>query len=114
MKEDTGTNVNWISQQLVNDCNFQLLDAPQNTGFLDFKGDTYTPEKLVRIPWAGKMAKTEHTEFFVAPENSPIDLVIGNVFIKSFGHSHTVFLDEPVGKALIMVQKRVTVGKGEK
>lgn len=111
VNEDTGTNVNWISPKLVQVCGLKVLKAPPNTGFLDFGGEKHQPKELVKIPLAGKMSKTAHTEFFVAPVNSPINLIVGNRFIQTFGHPHNVFLDKPVGpgSALIMFQQRVTV-----
>lgn len=113
MNEDTGTDVNWVSPKLVQACNLEVLKAPSNIGFLDFHGKEHRPVGLVKIPWAGKTTRTRQDEFFLAPDGFPADLIVGNKFIKTVGHSHTVFMDEPPpGKALIMMQKRITVGKG--
>ena len=111
VREDTGTNVNWVSPQLVKDCNFPLLDGPDKRYFLDFKGDQYEAKQRVKIPFIGKKKKAEQTEFFIAPNSFPIDgLLVGNGFISSFGHPHNVFLDER-DKVLVMVQKKTTVGE---
>jgi len=106
VNEDTGTDVSWISPKLVRQCGLQILPAPSQF-FLDFDGKTHQPTGLVNIPITGKLNKSAHVEFYVAPENAPIGLIVGNRFIQTFGHSHTVFEDEP-GSALIMLQQRVT------
>jgi hypothetical protein len=114
--EDSGTKVNWIPPKLADAYGLEIYDAPPSIGFLDFQGNSHVPTGYVKIPLTGNMPKAVRTEFFLAPENAPIGgLVIGNRFISTVGHPHTVFMDEPVGggNALIMVQNRVTVGKGE-
>lgn len=58
------------------------------------------------------MQKTKSTEFYVADENAPFDLLVGSRFIRNVGHAHAVFLDEPLLQetALVMFQKKLTVG----
>jgi hypothetical protein len=111
VNEDTGTDVSWISPNLVRQCDLQILPAPSEF-FQDFGGKMHQPIGLVKIPITGKLNKSAYVEFYVAPENSPIGLIVGNRFIQTIGHSHTVFEEEP-GSALIMVQQRVTVGEEE-
>ena len=112
VREDTGTDVNWVSPQLVRDCNFPVFEVKDKNQFWGFNGEQFCPRQRVKISFTGKLEKTEQTEFFVAPMSFPVEgLLVGNGFINSIGHSHNVFLEEP-DKTLIMVQKKPTVGKG--
>ncbi|KAI9656057.1 MAG: hypothetical protein M1821_005118 [Bathelium mastoideum] len=111
--EDTGTDVNWVSPEIVRQCNFPVLEAADKRHFLDFKGDQYEARQRVKIALVGKTRKTEQTEFFVAPASFPVKgMLVGNQFINSSGHPHNVFLDEP-GKVLVMLQKRTTKAEDE-
>ncbi|KAF2195700.1 hypothetical protein K469DRAFT_699290 [Zopfia rhizophila CBS 207.26] len=110
--EDTATQVNWISPKAVEAYNLEAHDAIRTAGFADFTGEMYVPKKKVKITWTGKPDKSVESEFFVGPENSPFELLVGSRFIQEIGHAHKVFLDEPAGQkgtALIMTQKRLNV-----
>ncbi|KAI9684541.1 MAG: hypothetical protein M1822_005629 [Bathelium mastoideum] len=105
---DTGTDVNWVSHEVVSQCNFLVLEPLDKRCFLDFKGNPYESRQRVKITLVGKTRKTEQTEFFVAPASFPLKgVLVGNQFINSSGHPHNVFLDEP-RKVLDMLQKRTT------
>ncbi|KAL9092867.1 MAG: hypothetical protein Q9165_004285 [Trypethelium subeluteriae] len=109
VKEDTGTDVSWVSPQLVSYCNFSIFDVLEENHFLDFGGSVFKAEKRVELSFTGRLEKTGNTEFFVAPDFFPFHgLLVGNRFINSFGHPHNVFLKEP-DKTLIMIQKKATV-----
>ena len=111
VKEDTGTSVNWISPSVVNNFDFEVQDAPQDMVFLDFGGKKFQPKGMVTITLAGNETKTQHTEFYVAPEGFPVDgVVVGTEFIQRSGHTHAIFAEKPEGPALLVVQKKVTVG----
>ncbi|KAF2237875.1 hypothetical protein EV356DRAFT_509781 [Viridothelium virens] len=108
VKEDTGTDVSWVSPQLVSYCNFSAFDVVEENHFLDFGGTVFKAEKRVEISFTGRLEKTGNTEFFVAPDFFPFHgLLVGNRFLNSFGHPHNVFLPEP-DKTLIMMQKKAT------
>lgn len=112
VKEDTGTEVNWISPRVVNTFDFEVQDAPEERVFLDFRGNQFQPKGMVTIPLAGKKTKTQHTEFYVAPEGFPVDgVVVGTTFIQRSGHAHAIFTEKPEGPALLVMQKKVTVGR---
>lgn len=112
VREDTGTDVNWVSPQLAKDCAFPVRDVTDKNPRWDFNGEPFCAKQRVKISFTGKLEKTSQTEFFVAPKSFPFEgLIVGNDFINSVGHAHNVFLDDP-DKTLIMVQKKTTVGKG--
>jgi len=109
--EDTGTRVNWISPRLVTELRYELQDASDQPVFEDFSGNEFTPKYTVSIPLVGKTRETWYTDCYVGPDYIPLDgVIVGTGFIQSTGHAHTVFYDKPEGPALIMMQKKVTVG----
>jgi len=112
VKEDTGTDVNWISPRVVGYFDFDILDAPVDGEYCDFRGNTFHPVGMVNIPLAGMKSRTEYTECHIAPEDFPFDgVLVGTRFVQRTGHIDTVFPDRPDGTALIIMQKKVTVGK---
>jgi hypothetical protein len=110
VKEDSGTDVNWISNGLARNLSLQIDDAAPGLVFLDFSGTRFEAKQRVTLPLIGILDKSEHTECFIAPEGFPWDgIVIGNNFIKEIGPIHSFFAEKPEGPAFLMVQKGITV-----
>ena len=110
VKEDTGTEVNWITRGLAQSLALHILEAPAGNRFKDFHGNEFEATHRVTLPLVGEMDKSQHTECFITPDGFPFDcVVVGSAFVNEVGPPHEVFAEKPKGTALIMVQTPITV-----
>jgi hypothetical protein len=110
VKEDTGTEVNWITRGLAQSLALHILDAPAGIRFKDFHGNEFEAKHRVTLPLVGEKDKSQHTECFITPDGFPLDCVlVGSAFVNEVGPPHEVFAEKPKGTALIMVQAPITV-----
>lgn len=109
IKADGGSDVNLISCRLVKDCGFQRRSV--SVFIIGIEGHRIELKKLVKIPLQGRSKKTEHVEFYEAPEGSPFnDLLVGRSFEEDFGDPHEFFWDKPPERdSMIVVQEKLKV-----
>ena len=108
--EDHTTPVNWISPRLAENFGFKRFDADSDIAAADFGGVIHETREFVTITVVGKADKSLEITFYMAPEHAPIELVVGQKFKDEVGYApHEVFLDNPVGATLVMVQQKITV-----
>ena len=101
--------MNLVSRRLVKDCEFRRSSVSEV--IIGIGGHKTELKKLVKIPLTGQLKKTEHIEFYEAPENSPFDdLLVGRAFEDAFGDPYAFFWDRPPEKdSLIAVQEKLKV-----
>jgi hypothetical protein len=110
IKEDTGTDVNWITRGLVQQLALHILDAPAGMKFRDFNGNDFEAKHRVTLPLVGETNKSQHAECFIAPDGFPFDcVVVGSAFVNEAGPPHELFAEKPEGTAFVMIQTPVTV-----
>ncbi|KAF2239945.1 hypothetical protein EV356DRAFT_4955 [Viridothelium virens] len=109
VKVDSGSDVNLISYHLVKECGFRSSRVSEF--IIGIGGHRTELKKLVKIPLAGQSKKTEHVDFYEAPEESPFDdLLVGRPFEETFGDPYAFFWDRPLEKdSLVAVQERLKV-----
>ncbi|KAL9091311.1 MAG: hypothetical protein Q9165_004945 [Trypethelium subeluteriae] len=109
IKVDSGSDVNLISYRLVKECGFRGSSVSEF--IIGIGGHRTELKKLVKIPLAGQSKKTEHVDFYEAPEESPFDdLLVGQSFDDAFGDPYAFFWDRPLEKdSLVAVQERLKV-----
>jgi hypothetical protein len=110
VKEDSGTEVNWIAPELVSRLAFEIHAAPQASIFRDFTGREYEATQCVTVPLRGLLRKSQHMECFVAPKGFPLDgVVVGSRFCREMGPAETMFAARPEDPAFLMMQVEKTV-----
>ena len=114
VKEDTGSDVNWIAQETADQLKVRTLEVESDSVFVGLMGVSFLPSRKVQISLTGVSRKTLYGEFLIAPENFPfIGIVVGNPFIRECGHPHTLFPEKrKTGQSLLMMQKKATVRCG--
>ena len=81
---DTGTDDNWISQDLVDRLGLNIKNGQQISA-VDFSGQTINSTKIVHATWLSiNSRQTRHTGFYVT-RDAPIDLLFGKSFIFTEG-----------------------------
>jgi hypothetical protein len=109
VKQDTGSQKNWISPQLVAEC--QLKTAKGDCGELyQFDGKTVKSTHFVNVTWVGRnQNRTEYFTCFVAPEAAPFNILVGEEYIQQYGC--TTFWEKPsdVNTGLILIAGKQTV-----
>lgn len=110
LREDTGSDANWIAPAVVQQLQIQVQPASQDKAFVSFMGTEFTPPGQVHLSLMGTGPKSLYVKCLVAPKDFPFTgIVLGHKFIKQCGHPHTLFAQEPAGKSLLMLQKEATV-----
>jgi hypothetical protein len=84
VKDDSGTDPNWIHPRIVEECEIQQISCSAKR-FIDFQGNSFECTKMVRVRWSGKKDNSFDETFYVAPTNSRFDLLFGKIFGKKHG-----------------------------
>ena len=105
--KDSGTRVNFIHPQLATRCHLK----PHPTATVEHKvltGATFKSSQWVEVDWYGKDYKCWTAMFYIAPENAPIELLVGEDFLED--HLGLEFMDsKPEPKpALLNVQTKIS------
>jgi len=109
VKEDTGTDFNWITQELAERLALHIRDAPAGIRFKDFHGNEFEAKHRVTLPLVGEKDKSQHAECFITPVGFPFDCVlVGSAFVNEVGPPHELFAEKPKGTAFVMVQTPLT------
>lgn len=104
--EDSGSSYNWISRAQIE--RFGLSTKKGRTvTCMTLTGERFTSHRFVEVSWRGKDQFEGKDIFYEAPENSPIDMVVGNGFTTKYSE---VFMEQnPSAGSFLTVQSRVTV-----
>ncbi|KAI8627654.1 hypothetical protein F5Y19DRAFT_440705 [Xylariaceae sp. FL1651] len=95
MKDDTGTPANWIHPDLARRCKLDLEEC-KHQKFEDFNGNTFKVKHIVWFTWIGKRDdRTFYGWFYIAPEKSHIDVVLGSDFVDRNGRARDVCRPQP-------------------
>ena len=82
---DTGSDPNWIHPKLVSKCGFitSTLSNVNGAKYCSINGEVYVLSGQVQISFQGlKARKPLEAWFYVLPENSALDVILGWDFIK--------------------------------
>lgn len=105
--EDSGSTNNWISRTQI-----ELFGLSPKRGHkissVTLTGEEFFSDKYVDVSWIGRNSRQGTDRFYVAPEKTPIDMLVGNDFTKKYPG---VFMDqEPSSTAqLLTLQSRPRV-----
>ncbi|KAF7555761.1 hypothetical protein G7Z17_g1926 [Cylindrodendrum hubeiense] len=76
---------NWVSGNIVTQCNLRI-HSMDDTEIFVFEGRRFESKRRVTITWiADHIKKTRKSEFLVAPENVPFEMLVGKDFVDLFG-----------------------------
>lgn len=104
--EDSGSANNWISRAQIERFGLSAKRGPMITG-MTLTGDKFFSERYVEVFWKGKGSYKGKDRFYLAPEKTPIDMLVGNDFIMKYPG---VFMEhEPSAPQLLTIQSRVKV-----
>ncbi|KAJ4408207.1 hypothetical protein N0V82_009750 [Gnomoniopsis sp. IMI 355080] len=103
--EDSGAANNLISIGQIKRFGFSTSKGRIITG-VTLTGEEYSSEQYVDISCIGKSSYESINRFYVAPETTPIDMLVGNDFIRE--HAVVLMGREPTPQ-LPTVQSRVTI-----
>ncbi|KAH8660567.1 hypothetical protein BX600DRAFT_57796 [Xylariales sp. PMI_506] len=107
IRDDTGTDVNWIHPDLADACGLEREPCePRN--FRDFQRGMFKCTELVHVRWAGKDNKSIDGIFYVSPRQSAIELVLGEPFVRAHGRAHEFCAVEDVGNARILLSDTIS------
>ncbi|KAK6071203.1 hypothetical protein SCUP515_08017 [Seiridium cupressi] len=79
--EDSGTGVNFIHPSWVENCDLQVYPTAPTVHRV-MTGHQFRSDKWVQVDWLGKPGRVGSDWFYVAPEEAPIDLLVGRRFLK--------------------------------
>ncbi|KAI1342728.1 hypothetical protein F5Y15DRAFT_412412 [Xylariaceae sp. FL0016] len=98
VKDDTGTPVNWIHPDLARRFSLKVEKCDRQR-FEDFKGNTFKAESCVYFTWFGKSKEKDNASyygaFYIAPERSSIDMLLGEEFVHTYGFARDVCYPKP-------------------
>lgn len=111
MKEDTGSEVNWIAPTVVTQLRAAIVNVGRRTEYVGMMGENFVPRQQVALSLLGQSSKSHYGDFFIAPAKFPFHgVVVGNAFIKACGHPHSLFPErKKTSQFLLMMQKKATV-----
>jgi len=111
VKEDSGSDANWISAGVAAKLAVRPLAVGLHKEFVCPTGTSYVPSSKVKISLIGATDKVPVNDFFIAPDNFPFSgIVVGKPFIREYGHPHKIFPEKEADEFLLMMQKQPTVG----
>lgn len=105
--EDSGSANNWISSVQMRRFGLHAKRGYKISG-ITLTGEEFSSDEYVDVPWVGKASHKGTERFFIAPEKTPIELLVGEMFIKKHPE---VFMDQEPMPQLVTLQSRVQVGK---
>ena len=82
---DTGTEDNWISQDLVNRLGLQPLTGVAVVYGADFSGTSVKSLGVVQVNWYGEGSRRSRYSVFQIASNGPFDVLFGSRFLFSEG-----------------------------
>lgn len=104
--EDSGSVDNWISNAQRERFGLVAKRGQKIIG-ITITGEEFASDEYVDVPWEGKASYKGIERFSIAPEKTPIDMLVGQEFIEKFPG---VFMDQEPTPQLLTLQSRVQVG----
>ncbi|KAH8676042.1 hypothetical protein BX600DRAFT_193846 [Xylariales sp. PMI_506] len=102
--EDTGTGVNFINPKLARDWDLEVYTTAP-TFYQLITGSQFKADKWVEVQWIGKQGKTGSDWFYLVPEGTPIQLLVGRRFLKE--HNDVFMKEKPESEpVLVNVQSK--------
>lgn len=108
VEEDDGSRVNFVAPGVVDACNLDRHPMKTMT-FVGVSGVPFTANEWVELRWLGRGVAQGKDVFYIAPQTTPIDLLVGKDFLK--GNPDVFMTEKPTEPAFLNVQKRMTVSK---
>lgn len=105
--EDSGSTNNWISRTQIELFGLSPKRGPRISS-MTLTGEEFFSDKYVDVSWIGRNSCQGTDRFYIAPEKTPIDMLVGHNFTKKYPG---VFTDqEPSSTAqLLTLQSRPKV-----
>ena len=101
--EDTACRVNFISPKMARLCSLTSWET-ESINHTTLMGN-FTTRLWAEVNWSGKIHKNQRTWFYIAPENAPIDLLVGTEFLRLYPDA---FANRPsIEPALLNVQTKM-------
>jgi hypothetical protein len=104
--EDSGSANNWISNVERKRLGYESKRGYKITG-TTLTGEEFSSEEYVDLSWVGKASITGVERFFIAPEKTPIDLLVGEAFLEKYPG---VFMEQEPTPQLLTLQSSIQVG----
>ena len=79
---DTGSDENWISQQVVDRLKLRV-DKGLVSKWWTFSGKPFESDSMVRATWTGRQQGVSHVNVFRVVSNGPFDVIFGRNVILS-------------------------------
>ncbi|KAI1327787.1 hypothetical protein F5Y16DRAFT_185426 [Xylariaceae sp. FL0255] len=100
--DDTGTPVNWIHPTLAQ--KFKLdIEECKSFKLEDFGGHKFKAKNAVWFTWHGKRKdRTFYSKFYLAPERSNCEMVLGNGFVLQFGRASAICCSQRLTRSSLM------------
>jgi hypothetical protein len=101
--EDTACRVNFISPKMARLCGLASYPASpiQNATLMG----NFISHQWTEVTWSGKNYKNNNSMFYIAPEDAPIDLLVGTEFLRDYPDA---FANRPrIEPALLNVQTKM-------
>lgn len=105
--EDSGSAYNWISREQMELFGLNCKRGSEISS-ITLTGEKFSADKYVDVSWIGRNSRKGTDRFYIAPEKTPIDMVVGCGFTEKHPG---VFMDqEPPGTAqFLTLQSRPKV-----
>jgi hypothetical protein len=90
--EDSGSDVNWISQDIAAKLKVNTRATGSNKEYVSYTGARFVPRSKSKITLMGTVSESIFDEFFIAPDNFPFSgIIVGRSFLNTWGHPHDFF-----------------------
>lgn len=81
--EDSGSEKNWISRAQIERFGLSPKRGAVITG-MTLTGEQFVSDTYVELSWKGKGSNRGKDRFYVAPEKTPIDMLVGHEFMNKY------------------------------
>jgi len=105
---DPGTRVSLIHPNLIQSCDL-IRKRTARISLQTTTGQVFECDEWVEVTWIGKPGRSGKDMFYVVPDESPINLLVGRQFLEG---NEGVFMDvHPAEPTLVNVLVKETVGE---
>lgn len=89
--EDSGSDVNWISQDIAAKLEVNTRATGSDKEYVSYTGARFVPRSKSKIT-LGSVRKSIYDEFFIAPDDLPFSgIIVGRTFLNTWGHLYDLF-----------------------
>lgn len=107
--EDSGSANNWISRAQIERFGLGTKRGNKITS-KTLTGEEFSSDKYVDVVWRGKDSHHRKDRFYVAPEKTPINFLVGNGFAAKYSKMLMDQEPPPSHPQLLTLQSKVKVG----